>query len=116
MSITVVTPADWNMTPPVERGRHLGMTIQTEDPFLRLLEAEPNSYTAPHSHNEPEIIVVLEGRLLFNGRWCEQGSVVHVPAGEDYWHSTGAERCIIALMRPKGRGQIRYAAEAVAAE
>lgn len=116
MPITVLTPDEWNMTPPVERGRHLGMTVHTENPFVRLLEAEPNSYTAPHSHNEPEIMIVLEGRLIFNGKWCGPGTIVYVPADEDYWHSTGAERCVVALMRPNGRGKIRYAEEAAAAE
>ncbi len=116
MPVKILKPGDWDLTPPVDRGRHAGMTLHAEDPFIRVLEAEPESYMASHSHNEPEIMVVLEGRLMFNGEWCEQGSVVYVPADEDYWHSTGSERCIVALMRPKGRGKIRYATEAVAAE
>ena len=52
--------------------------------------------------------------MMFNGHWVGTGTVVHVPANEDYWHSTGAEKCVIALMRPRGRGQISNVQEAQA--
>lgn len=117
MPISVLTPDDWHMTPPDGgRGRHSGVTLQNENPYIRVLEEKPNLYTAPHSHSEAEVIVVLEGQLLFNGQWCGPGTIVSVPANEDYWHSTGAERCVIALIRSKDRGKIRFAAEAAAAE
>lgn len=117
MPITVITPDDWHMVPPTGgRGRHLNMMVNIENPSLRLLESAPNTYTAPHSHSEPEVIVLLHGQLIFNGQWCGQGTVVYVPANEDYWFSTGAERCIVAIMRPKEKGMHQRAAEAVAAE
>jgi quercetin dioxygenase-like cupin family protein len=94
----------------------MGMTMNEADPFARVLEVAPNLYTATHSHNEPEIFVVLDGRILFNGQWCERGTVAYIPADEDYWHSTGAERCVMLLMRPRGRGMIRYAEEGRAPE
>jgi hypothetical protein len=113
MAIKVLTPDDWTITAPVVAGRHAGMTISAENPFFRLLEIEPHSYMAPHSHSEPEIIVVLEGRMFFNGVWCPQGSVVFAPANEDYWHSTGHERCVVGLIRPRTSGRISYADERV---
>lgn len=115
MAITIVTPADWTMTAPGDHRTHLGMSISEGTPYVRLLVCEPHSYTAPHSHSEPEIMVVLQGRMMFNGRWCETGSVAHVPANEDYWHTTGAEGCVVALMRPIHRGKIRKAVEKEAA-
>ena len=114
MTFKVLTPEDWEITPPAVAGRHAGITVHPENPFFRLLEIEPNSYIAPHSHSEPEIIVVLEGRMFFNGVWCPQGSVVYVSANEDYWHSTGTERCVVGLIRPQTSGKIRYAEEALA--
>jgi quercetin dioxygenase-like cupin family protein len=117
MPISVLTPDEWDMTPPVGgRGRHLGVTLQEEKPFIRILEEKPNYYTPPHSHSEAEVIVVLEGQLFFNGQWYGPGTIVSVPANEDYWHSTGAERCVIALIRPNDRGKIRFAEEVAAAE
>jgi quercetin dioxygenase-like cupin family protein len=116
MAISVVTPDDWQMQPPSKgRGRHLSMMISAENPSLRLLESAPNCFTPPHSHSEPEVIVVLAGRMMFNGQWCGQGTIVHVPADEDYWFTTGAEHCVVAIMRPKDRGEHHRAAQADAA-
>lgn len=120
MAIKVITPDDWKMVPPAERGapaaaKMLGMLINPEDPALYLLEEPPHFYTSTHSHSEPEVIIVLQGRMMFNGRWVGSGSVVHIPANEDYWHSTGAEKCVIALMRPRGRGQIKHTPEEIIA-
>lgn len=116
MTIKVITPEDWKMVPPAERGapsaaKMLGMLINEQDPSLYLLEEPPHFYTSTHSHSEPEVIIVLQGRMMFNGRWVGPGSVVHVPANEDYWHSTGEEKCVIALMRPRGRGKITHTPE-----
>ena len=121
MSITILTPSEWNFVPPAQRGAAggatlLGQQLRAENPVLFLLEEPPDTYTSAHSHSEPEVIVVLEGRLMFNGKWCETGSVIYVPANEDYWHSTGDVRCVVALMRPTTRGKIKYAEEAVAAQ
>lgn len=113
MTIKIVTPADWNMVPPTTRS-HYHMDINDETPYLRLLLCEPHSYTQPHSHSEPEVMIVLKGRMMLNGKWCEQGSVAYISANEDYWHSTGAEECVVALMRPNTNGKIRRAVEAVA--
>jgi mannose-6-phosphate isomerase-like protein (cupin superfamily) len=116
MSIAIIAPEDWRMAPPGERGTHANMKIAKENPYLCLLEEKPNSYNKTHSHSEPEVFIVLEGRMIFNGRWCEKGTVIFVPANEDYWYATGSEHCVISLMRPKDRGQKRNAVEAVAAE
>jgi quercetin dioxygenase-like cupin family protein len=117
MPITVLTPDDWQMAPPGSGGvRHLSMMMNAANPSLRVLQSVPNCYTPPHSHSEPEVIVLLKGRLIFNGKWCEQGTVVYVPANEDYWFSTGAESCVFAIMRPKDQGKHQRAMEAVASE
>ena len=50
--------------------------------------------------------------MLFIGRWCEVGSVIYVPANEEYWYSTGEEACRIALVRPNGRGTFTHGIEA----
>jgi len=60
------------------------------------------------------VMVVVKGRMLFNGRWCDVGSVIFVPANEEYWYSTGDEPCRVALIRPLGRGTFKDGLEAVA--
>lgn len=121
MPATILTREDWHMVSPTERGasgtaRLFGMLVHKESPHLTLLEEPPNFYTPTHSHNQPEIMVVLEGRMMLNGKWCEPGTVIYIPADEDYWHATGPERCVVALMRPTERGKTRKVAEAAAAE
>jgi quercetin dioxygenase-like cupin family protein len=120
MPATILTRENWHMVSAAERGasptaRLCGMLVHNEEPHLTLLEEPPNFYTATHSHNQPEIMVVLEGRMILNGKWCEPGTVIYIPADEDYWHATGGERCVVALMRPTERGKTRRAAEVPAA-
>lgn len=117
MAITVVTPDEWNLTPPASgHGRLLGMTLQEQGPYVRILEEEPNFYNSPHSHSESEVFVVLAGRLFFNGQWVGPGTVISVPANEDYWHSTGEDHCVVVVIRSKDRGKIRRIADVAAAE
>jgi mannose-6-phosphate isomerase-like protein (cupin superfamily) len=112
VAIRIVPPNSWNFVSPSERGasssaRLNGMTILPENPCLFLLEEPPHCYIQTHSHDEPEVMVILEGRMMFNGEWCERGSVIYVPANEDYWHSTAEERCVVALMRPTRKGRTK---------
>src|ERR1700733_5704010 len=71
------------------------MLLHSSQPYIDLLEEPPHHYSAPHCHTEPEVMVVLRGRFIFNGRWCETGSLIFVPANEEYWHATGQEACLV---------------------
>ena len=115
MPITMIPAGAWSMKPPGPGG-HRAMPVHGADPFCVLLEEQPHSYTATHCHSEPEIFCVLDGRMLFNGKWCETGSVLHVPAHEDYWYATSDQHCVIALIRPAVRGAKIDAVEAMAAQ
>jgi hypothetical protein len=59
-------------------------------------------------------MVVVKGRMLFNGEWCGVGSLIYVPANEEYWYSTLEEGCTVTLIRPGGAGEIHAGAEALA--
>jgi quercetin dioxygenase-like cupin family protein len=111
MPIKIVTPEDWDMKPPIGTRRHRSMGVTDENPYLRVMETEPHFYTGPHSHSEPEVMVVLKGRMIFNGQWVGVGTVVYVPANEDYWFTGGAEGCMVALMRPRDNGKTRHTPE-----
>jgi cupin superfamily acireductone dioxygenase involved in methionine salvage len=110
MPISVVTPEDWQLSPPVGHRKHPSMMINPQGPHLRILDSEPHFYTGPHSHSEPEVMIVLKGRMIFNGQWVGPGTVVYVPANEDYWHTAGPEGCVVALMRPRDGGIGKHAA------
>ena len=83
-------------------------------PYVTFIESAPNHYAQVHSHSEDEVMVVVKGRMIFNGRWCEVGSLIYVPAHEEYWYSTGDEACRVALIRPNGRGTFQNGLEAIA--
>src|SRR5712671_4603802 len=121
MPVTFLKPENWKMVPPAERnGRSTsklhGMRVNDENPYMVLLEEPPNTYTPVHRHSEPEIMVVLAGRITFNGELCEQGAVIFVTANEEYWHSTGSERCVLGLIRPSVKGDIKYTKETIVGE
>ena len=102
---------------PGSRGNVKGlqvMHVHEGAPYITFLESGANHYAQTHSHSEDEVMVVVKGRMLFNGRWCDVGSVIFVPANEEYWYSTADEPCRVALIRPKGRGTFQNGLEAVA--
>src|SRR5258707_9943922 len=90
------------------------MHVHEGAPYITFIESGANHYAQTHSHSEDEVMVVVKGRMIFNGRWCETGTLIYVPANEEYWYATGAEACRVALMRPKGRGTFRDGLEAIA--
>lgn len=91
------------------------MRVMTGSPHITYLKSPPHHYALVHSHTETEIMVVVEGRMLFNGQWCGVGSLIYVPANEEYWYSTAEEGCLVSLIRPTGQGEIRAGKEALAA-
>jgi mannose-6-phosphate isomerase-like protein (cupin superfamily) len=115
-STTIVTPDKIEMRPGTT-GRIKDLTVMHVHegaPYITYLESAPNHYAQVHSHSEDEIMVVVKGRMLFNGTWCDVGSLIFVPADEEYWYSTGDEACRVALVRPGGRGTFRNGLEGVA--
>ena len=90
------------------------MHVREGAPYITFIESAPNHYAQVHSHSVDEVMVVVKGRMFFNGRWCEVGSVIYVPANEEYWYSTGDEACRVALIRPEGRGTFQHGLEDVA--
>jgi hypothetical protein len=96
------------------KGLH-SMRVMTGSPHISYLHSPPQHYALVHSHTETEIMVVVKGRMLFNGQWCGVGSLIYVPAHEEYWYSTAGEGCLVSLIRPNGQGEIRAGSEALAA-
>jgi mannose-6-phosphate isomerase-like protein (cupin superfamily) len=115
---TIVTPDQIELRPGA-RGNIKGLMVMHVNegaPYITFLESAPHHYAQVHSHSEDEVMVVVKGRMLFNGRWCETGSLIFVPAHEEYWYSTGEEACRVALIRPKGRGTFENGREDIAGD
>lgn len=115
--IVVVTPDRIRLNPGTGanvKGLNT-MRIHEGAPYVTVIDSPPHTYAQVHSHSEDEMMVVVKGKMFFIGQWCEVGSVIFVPANEEYWYSTGADVCRIALMRTGGRGTFTHGLEAVAA-
>lgn len=119
MTATVIVTPDQIQMRPGTRGYVKDLTVmhvREGAPYITFIESAPNHYAQVHSHSEDEVMVVVKGRMFFNGRWCEVGSLIFVPANEEYWYSTGEEACRVALIRPKGRGTFQDGKEDVAGD
>src|SRR4029453_19434514 len=106
MAETVIVTPEQIQLPPGPRGHIKGLTvmhIHEGAPYISILQSAPHHYAQVHSHSEDEVMVVVQGRMLFNGRWCEAGSLIFVPAREEYWYSTGDGGGAVGLIRPTGR-------------
>jgi mannose-6-phosphate isomerase-like protein (cupin superfamily) len=111
---TIVTPEQWQLRTAEFRGKGdpnidvaqipRAMLINGVGPYAALTEEPANHFTRVHHHTESEVIVVVSGRMILNGEWCTPGTVVHVPAGEEYWHATLDEACVMVIIRPDERG------------
>jgi mannose-6-phosphate isomerase-like protein (cupin superfamily) len=113
---TIVTPDEWELRTAEFRGKGdpntnidiaqipRAMLINGVGPYAALTEEPANHFTRVHHHTEAEVIVVVSGRMILNGEWCTPGTVVHVPAGEEYWHATLDEACVMVIIRPDERG------------
>jgi len=111
---TIVTPDEWQLRtaefpgkgdPNVDMSQiPRAMLINGVGPYAALTEEPANHFTRVHHHTESEVIVVVSGRMILNGEWCTPGTVVHVPAGEEYWHATLNEACVMVIIRPDERG------------
>jgi hypothetical protein len=119
MATTVIVTPDQIKLRPGTDGNVKGlftMRIHEGSPYVTCIESPANHYAQVHSHSGDEIMVVVKGRMFFNGQWCEVGSVIYVPANEEYWYSTGEEACRVALIRPNGRGTFQNGLQALADE
>ena len=119
MAETVIVTPDQVQLRPGTRGYVKGLTVMHVNegaPYITFLESPPHHHAQIHSHTEDEVMVVVQGRMIFNGRWCELGTLIYVPAHQEYWYATGEESCRVALVRPNGRGTFQNGLEAMAGE
>lgn len=112
----IVTEQDIKLAPGKGRIQGLeSMRVMTGSPHVTYLNSKAHHYAPVHSHTEAELMVVISGRMIFNGVWCGVGSVIFVPANEEYWYATADEGCMVTLIRPLAPGVIQMGREDPAA-
>ena len=110
----ILRPEDWQLRPaefPAKAGpppdpAQIPRTMLVSDaaPYIALLEEPANHFSPVHHHTEAEVMVVLSGGMMLNGEWCGPGSLIYMPAEEEYWHATLDEACVVAVIRNPERG------------
>lgn len=119
MAIKVVQNGKWNLVEVPEDVR-LSSPLRDPDelkgvgvhlvnamgPFVIIIREPPNHYSSVHYHSASEAMIVLQGRMLLNGEWCGTGAVIYIDQGGEYWHATDDEGCVVALVRPDGKGDL----------
>src|SRR2546421_13113281 len=49
----------------------------------------------------------------FNGQWCDVGSLIFVPANEEYWYSTGDEPCRVPVRSEEHTSELQSRSDLV---
>jgi uncharacterized cupin superfamily protein len=79
--------------PPAEEGHKNGGGQLVGDiekgPWIHINWVPPGNYTPPHSHNQDEVMYIIEGGLTMGDRFCGPGTVVFIERGTDYDFTVG---------------------------
>lgn len=60
-------------------------------PWVYIIERPADLEVPPHTHNQDEVVFILEGGLSFEGRWCGPGTLLSFPRRQRYGFTVGPE-------------------------
>ena len=89
--------------PPIKR-----QVVSDDEPYAHIVEAPARHVIAAHSHSRTEVTVILAGTAQVAGTQCGPGTVIVVPADEQYSIEVGDAPLTMVVMRP-GRAAYRWA-------
>jgi quercetin dioxygenase-like cupin family protein len=107
VAITVVRPVDRQLQPVGPAGLTPKEQVKLQilrdtEPYVHLAETPPGHVIPPHRHSETEVTVILHGTATVGGETYGPGTVLIVPADEEYGLEAGpAEPLVFAVVRPK---------------
>ena len=64
----------------------------------------PNQYVAPHTHNQDEVIFVLDGELTLGDKVCGPGTVIFIEGDTEYSFTSGPNGLRFLNVRPGPTG------------
>lgn len=112
MPIRVVRPGERALEPVSQQGVPnlpesvgavaLRQIVSSDAPYVHIAQLPPGATVPVHSHSEDEVTVILSGTGAVGGDELETGSVVLVPANEEYDLSVvGDEPLTFLVVRPR---------------
>lgn len=104
MSVTIVRPSERDLRPVREDNPILLQVVADGlhgHPYVHVTEVPPGHHIAAHSHSEDEVTVILSGVALVDGVECGAGTLLVIPADQQYSIDAGAEPLVFAVIRPR---------------
>ena len=84
--------------PLTDTGQIIG--DMAKGPWIHVHSMGPNAVASPHSHDQDEVILVMEGEIRMGKRVCGPGSVVFFEKDTQYGFSVGPEGVRYVNVRP----------------
>jgi len=104
VSVTIVRPADRDLR-PVRDGHPILLQVVADgldgNPYVHVTEVPAGHHIAAHSHSEDEVTVILSGTAIVDGVECGAGTLLVIPARQEYAIDAGAEPLTFAVIRPR---------------
>lgn len=104
MSVTIVRPEERDLE-PVSEGNPILLRVVAGgldgDPYVHVTEVPAHHHIATHSHSETEITIVLSGVAIVGGTECPAGTILVIPANEQYALDAGDAPLTFAVVRPR---------------
>ncbi len=88
---------------PDGSGAPIKLQVLSEtEPYVHVTEVSPGYVIHPHSHSENEVTIVLSGSARVGDRVCGTGTILIVPADEQYSLVAGDDEPLrFAVVRPR---------------
>lgn len=77
-------------------------------PWIYINSLEPNRTVPPHVHSADEVVVVMEGHIIVDGKECGPGTIIYNKAFNEYGFMVGPDGVLFVNIRS---GLATYAEE-----
>jgi quercetin dioxygenase-like cupin family protein len=105
VNVSIVRPAERELE-PVKPESPVQLRVVTDglegEPYVHLTEVPAGHHIATHSHSETEVTIILSGSAKVDGGdECPAGTVIVIPANQNYALDAGDEPLAFVVVRPR---------------
>ncbi|MCU1456406.1 MAG: Cupin domain [Actinomycetia bacterium] len=105
MNVSIVRPADRELE-SVKPESPVQLRVVADglegEPYVHLTEVPAGHHIATHSHSETEVTIILSGSAKVDGGdECPAGTVIVIPANQNYALDAGDEPLTFVVVRPR---------------
>jgi quercetin dioxygenase-like cupin family protein len=115
MTVKIVRPTDRALQPVSAdvapgasadiKARSARQVVSETDPYVQFTKIQAGTSVPAHSHAAPEAMVILSGTANVGGQVCEAGTLLIIPANEEYGFDVGPnDDLTFVVVRPESGG------------